>query len=111
MLNLQGTIILFWKYILKKESQVKSISFFFGIFVFVDILRGQVVEINLLQLIPGFYLLLLFISFLFAIFTSTFILGFSMQMERKKRKGIRDLKKMKILLLKKLRFFFFSLFY
>ena len=46
----------------------KVLSFRLLLVIFVDILRGQVAEVNLLQLIPGFYLILFLFLFLFSIF-------------------------------------------
>ena len=58
-------------HIMFKEIFFKSFIFSFAVVIFVDILRGQVAEVNLLQLIPGFYLILLFISFfIFSIFSN-----------------------------------------
>ena len=70
MLNLDETLITTSSYI-KQRDLFKEFCLFIWCYYFVDILRAQVAEVNLLQLIPGFYLILLFISF--------FIFGFFFQ--------------------------------
>jgi hypothetical protein len=68
MLNLDETLATTSLYNVQRDLFSKSIIFSFAVVIFVDILRGQVAEVNLLQLIPGFYLILLFISFLYLVF-------------------------------------------
>ena len=57
MLNLDETLITTSSYIKQRDLFLKSFVFSFGVIIFVDILRAQVAEVNLLQLIPGFYLI------------------------------------------------------
>ena len=73
MLNLDETLITTSSYIKQRDLFLKSFVFSFGVIIFVDILRAQVAEVNLLQLIPGFYLILLFISFLYLVFFSNLL--------------------------------------
>jgi hypothetical protein len=61
MLNLDETLSLNLYYILQRDFYWKAILYSLGVFIFVDILRAQIAEVNLLQLIPGFYLILLFL--------------------------------------------------
>jgi len=68
MLNLDETLELYNDYILQRDAYIKSILYSAGTITFLDIIRQQVPEINLLQLVPGFYLFLLFTSFLFLVF-------------------------------------------
>jgi len=65
MLNLDETLYLTDSYIKQKDFYLKSFLYSFGVLLFVDILRNQVSEVNLLQLVPGFYLILLFFFHLF----------------------------------------------
>ena len=69
MLNLDETLITTFSYIKQRDLFLKSFVFSFGVIILVDILRAQVAEVNLLQLIPGFYLIL-FISFLYLVFSN-----------------------------------------
>ena len=64
MLNLDETIDTNAAYITQRDLYLRGFLYSLGVVVFIDIVRSQVAEINLLQLIPGFYLILLFISFL-----------------------------------------------
>ena len=73
MLNLDETLYLTDSYTKQKDFYLKSFLYSFGVLIFVDILRNQVSEVNLLQLIPGFYLILLFFFFLFLVINSDFI--------------------------------------
>ena len=61
MFNLDETFLLNNSYVVQKDLYLKSFLYSFGVFSFIDLLRGQVAEIELLQLVPGFYLILLFI--------------------------------------------------
>lgn len=73
MLNLDETLATTASYNLQRDFISKGFLFSFAVITFVDILRAQVAEVNLLQLIPGFYLILLFISFLYLVFFSTLL--------------------------------------
>jgi hypothetical protein len=70
MLNLDETILINNSYVVQRDLYVRGISYACAIFIFVDLVRGQISEVNLLQLIPGLYLVLLFISFLFLVYFS-----------------------------------------
>jgi hypothetical protein len=85
---------------------VKVCSYAVGIISFVEIFRGQVAEINLLQLVPGFYLLLLFLSFLILIGSSTALFYASLLTDVKKEYGTKTSQRLR------LKFFFqFSTFF
>ena len=72
MLNLDETLTTISSYNFQRDLFSKSFLFSFTVITFVDILRGQVAEVNLLQLIP-IYLILLFISFLYLVFFSNLL--------------------------------------
>ena len=109
MLNLDETLYLTDLYTKQKDFYLKSFLYSFGVLIFVDILRSQVSEVNLLQLIPGFYLILLFFSFLFLVITSDFIFGFSKDLDNKKEFGTKTLNKIDLFVLNRFSFFFLSL--
>jgi hypothetical protein len=67
MLNLDNTIKIISNYNIQTDLLLKIISYLGGIVVFLEIVRSQVTEINLLQLVPGFYFFLLFISLFFLV--------------------------------------------
>jgi Sec-independent protein secretion pathway component TatC len=108
MLNLEETLELLPSYIIQRDLYLKGIVYSFGSLIFVEFLRGQISEVNILQLIPGFYFLLLLISFLFVILLSNFILRFPFQLDRQKRWGTKTIRKNEFLILLKFCFFLFS---
>ena len=55
MLNLDETVETNDAYIIQRDLYIRSVVYSFGVVIFIDIIRNQVAEINLLQLIPGFY--------------------------------------------------------
>ena len=63
MLNLDETFELNNTYVVQRDLYLKGFLYSFGVVIFIELIRGQVAEVNLLQLIPGFYLIVLFISF------------------------------------------------
>jgi Sec-independent protein secretion pathway component TatC len=109
MLNLDETLYLTDSYTKQKDFYLKSFLYSFGVLIFVDILRNQVSEVNLLQLIPGFYLILLFFSFLFLVINSDFISGFSKDLDNKKEFGTKTLNKIDLFVLNRFSFFFLSI--
>ena len=107
MLNLDETIFFTSKYNNQNDFLLKGILSFFGIFVILDIIRNQVSEVKLLQLVPGFYLILLFICFLNVLFFSTFFSNLSKEGDNKKQYGTKTLNKLKIIIFTKFKFFLF----
>ena len=65
MLNLDETLDLIKPYNNQRDFYIKAGCYSTGVIVFLDIVRGQVPQINLLQLVPGFYLGLLCLFFFF----------------------------------------------
>jgi len=107
MLNLDETIFFTSKYNNQNDFLLKGILSFFGIFVILDIIRNQVSEVKLLQLVPGFYLILLFICFLNVLLFSTFFSNLSKEGDNKKQYGTKTLNKLKIIIFTKFKFFLF----
>jgi hypothetical protein len=107
MLNLDETIFFTSKYNNQNDFLLKGILSFFGIFVILDIVRNQVSEVKLLQLVPGFYLILLFICFLNVLLFSTFFSNLSKEGDNKKQYGTKTLNKLKIIIFTKFKFFLF----
>ena len=94
MLNLDETLLITGSYIVQRDLYLKGFLYSFGVLIFVDILRGQVAEINLLQLIPGFYLVLLFISFIFLVFFSDLWFYIPVKIDNNKSMGTKTKQKM-----------------
>ena len=90
------------------QYNIKALFYVFGVFAFVDILRGQIPEVKLIQLVPGLYLLYLFLAFLFLVALSNSIYRFTIFHDLPLRIGIRSkLKMTRKTNLKWILFFFF----
>lgn len=107
MLNIDETIVLKKYYFEEKDLYIKSISYSTGVIIFLETLRAQVPEINLLQLIPGFYLFLVFISFFLLVFFSDLFIRLPLDLEVKKTFGTKNSAKLTSLLSLKFSFVFF----
>lgn len=105
MLNIDGTEDLNQSYFLQKDLFSKGVNYSIGVITFLNLLRNQVAEINLLQLIPGFYLLLLFFSFVLLVFCSNFFVRLPLNYDNNKSFGTKISPKAQIGLLIKLSLF------
>jgi len=72
MFNLEENLIFTLLYNNQIDLVLQIFLYSTSVVIVVDFLREQVPEINLLQLIPGFYIFLLFFSYLFLLFFSQF---------------------------------------
>lgn len=102
MLNLDETLSLNFFYIIQRDLYLKAFLYSTGVIIFVDILRSQVAEVNLLQLVPGFYLILLFISFLLLLFFSDSLIRFPIELDNKKEYGTKTVTKLQFFVLFKM---------
>jgi len=75
MMNIEEALISYPFYQKQKDNFIRFILYSVVVFIYIDAIRQQISEINLLQLIPGIYLILLFTSFIFLIFWSNFIIN------------------------------------
>ena len=66
------------------------------VFIYIDTIREQIAEINLLQLIPGIYLILLFTSFLFLFFSSDILVNNTYDIDYIGLGGIKNFYRMDI---------------
>lgn len=89
MLNLDETFEVVNDYNSERDLIIRCFLYSIGVIVIVEILREQVPEINLLQLIPGFYLIFLFSTFLFFTIFSDFFVRVPYFIENKKSFGIK----------------------
>lgn len=106
MLNLDETLAFNSDYINQRDFYLKGFLYFIGVFIFVEILRSQVSEINLLQLVPGFYLVLLFSSLILLLLASDFLFRFPLEVDNRKEFGTKMSHKIQIMILLRLSFFF-----
>jgi Sec-independent protein secretion pathway component TatC len=105
MLNIDETLTDTSPYIIQRDLYLKSFVYSFTVIIFVDILRSQVSEVNLLQLIPGFYLILLFLSLIYLVFFSNLVQYLPFTTDNNRTVGTKTTNKMQITLLVKFSFF------
>lgn len=110
MLNLEENFFLTRAYVLRDDAISKILSYSTIVIIFLQTLRSQLPEIDLLQLIPGFYLIFLLTSFILLVFFSVIFLQIPNLIETKKGFGIKTLGRMKLSNFFRIFFiFFFSL--
>jgi len=89
MLNLDETVEISKGYLAQRDLFIKGILYSFPVIIFLEIVRGQVAEVNLLQLIPGFYLILLFIAFIILLYFSDLFTRIPIDSDTKKSSGTK----------------------
>ena len=109
MFNLDETFSLDNSYFFQKDLYLKIFLYSFSVFSFMELLRAQVAEIDLLQLVPGFYLVLLFISLIVLTFFSTFFLKIPLDIDNKKAGGTKTTFRINSINNSKISFFLFSM--
>jgi len=96
MLNLDGTLELLTDYNIQRDLFLKCFLYSVAVVVIIDIIRQQLPEINLLQLIPGYYLFLLFSTFIVLVFLSDFFVRLPLLIENKKSFGTKTINKLSL---------------
>jgi sec-independent protein translocase protein TatC len=96
MLNLEETLDLTEFYVAQRNLFIRIIGYSVGVVLFVEILRAQVPEIDLLQLIPGFYLLLVFISSILLVSVSNSFFHIPILLDTKKDIGTKTVGKLEL---------------
>ena len=91
MLNLEETLSVSYYYNIQKDLYLKGILYIVGAIVFLDFLRSQVAEMNLLQLVPGSYLFLILISFVLLMVTSTVVCRIPFQFDKRAGFGTKTI--------------------
>ena len=86
----------------------KILFYFFGVISFFELLRTQISEVELLQLIPGFYFFLFFVSFFLFFSFSNIISGFPIEIDNLKQYGTKMKTRMDLNIIFKFSFFLFS---
>jgi hypothetical protein len=101
MLNLDDTS--FRRYFYKKPRDVylRVLNYSSGAIIFVSLLRAQIAEINLVQLLPGFYYLLLFICLIIIVLLSDALFRLPREFDQQTRYGSRTLSKLELFLILK----------
>lgn len=75
MMNVDEALSSYRYYRKQKDNLIRYVLYSVVVFIYIDAIREQISEINLLQLIPGIYLVLLFTSFVFLIIGSEFLVN------------------------------------
>lgn len=107
MLNLDETVENNNTYLVQRDLYLRGLAYSLGVVSLIDIVRGQVAEVNLLQLIPGFYLILVFIAFLFLVSFSDFCSRVPLDSDSNKSGGTKTIEKLENGILTKFSFFLF----
>lgn len=108
MFALDDTFLFEIFYVAQTDFYLKGFIYFTGVILFLEILRTQISEVDLLQLIPGFYFFLFFISFLTIFFFSETLLRVPSEIDNLKVSGTRVTNKIELNILLKISFFLFS---
>ena len=93
MLNLDESLELLDDYNTQRDLFIKCLLYSVAVIVMIDILREQLPEINLLQLVPGYYLFLLFSTFVILVLISDFFVRLPSNIENKKSFGTKLINK------------------
>jgi hypothetical protein len=107
MFNTEKTFGLNLYYSQQRDLFLQGIIYSFAVIGFLEVVRAQISEVNLLQLIPGFYLFLLFLSFLFLVFFSTLFFRVPSLIDNQKSFGTKTTQKVQLILLLKFSLFLF----
>ena len=93
MINLDETLELLLEYSVQRDFFLKGILYIFSSIIILDLIREQIPEVSILQLIPGFYLFLLFTLFFLAAFFFDIITRYPLEFENEKNFGIKTTRK------------------
>lgn len=83
-------------YLLQKDLYLRAINVALGVFFLVEFIRAQIPEIEVLQLVPGVYLFVLFIGWLFLITLSNCIQRFPHNVDNRKLSGTKTLNRIEL---------------
>lgn len=107
MLNLEETLLTNTYYVIQRDLYLKAFLYSFGVFTFIEIVRSQIAEIDLLQLIPGFYLILIFVSFTLLVIFSDLLFRIPVENDNNKSLGTKTVNKIQAGILMKFSLFLF----
>ena len=109
MLNLDETFEINNSYVIQRDLYLRGFLYSSGVIIFIELVRAQVAEVDLLQLIPGFYLIVLFISFLVLLYISDFLLRIPVESDNDKVFGTKTIERAETGISLKLSYFLFLL--
>ena len=107
MLNLDETFEINNSYVIQRDLYLRGFLYSSGVIIFIELVRAQVAEVDLLQLIPGFYLIVLFISFLVLLYISDFLLRIPVESDNDKVFGTKTIERAETGISVKLSYFLF----
>jgi hypothetical protein len=96
MFSLDEAFLATSNYLEQLDISWKAISLAVGVFTVVEFVRSQVPEIEVLQLIPGLYLLLLFFSWIFLVFFANLFQQIPFEVDNRKLCGTKTLDKIEL---------------
>jgi len=110
MLNLDETLLINSSYCFQKNIYIRGILYSLCPFSFLEMLRSQAPETDLIQLIPGFFLVLLFLSYLLLVFLSYIFFETVFELDNNRENGTKTIQRFNLIIFIKFSFiFFFSL--
>lgn len=95
-------------YLISIDFYGKFFLFFFGVLLFLEGIRNQISEIDILQLVPGFYFFLCFVLFFLFFFLSEQFLRIPLEIDAVQSIGTKTKNKIELTILLKIAFFLFS---
>jgi hypothetical protein len=104
MLNLDETVIIKLYYLVQKDTIIRIFGYLFGIFSIIEIIRNQVPEIYLLQLVPGYYIFLLVLFFIIFLNITQCIVQIYYEIDIKKAIGTKTFSRLQYIILGKIGF-------
>lgn len=110
MLNFEQSFTKIQNYNNQKDTFLKVFFCFFPVITFLDIIRAQISEMSLLQLIPGFYFILVFFFLGILLVFTNLLTGYLSYQDNKKEHGTKTKTKIKYSknLKQSFSFFFFT---
>jgi hypothetical protein len=96
MFSLDEAFLATSSYLEQTDIYWRALSLALGVFIVVEFVRSQVPEIEVLQLIPGLYLLLLFFSWVFLVFFSNLFQRIPFEVDNRKSCGTKTLDKLEL---------------
>jgi hypothetical protein len=109
MFTLEDSLIFDSCYTLQIDLYTRIVPYVCGVILFFELLKSQISEIDLLQLIPGFFFLLFLLLYIFLSGFSDFFFFVLKTSEGRKRLGTKAKLRLDFSILLKFSFFFFSI--
>jgi hypothetical protein len=94
MMNLDSAMDNFVEYSEQRDIYIRLFTFSFASIGFLEIVRRQTSEIQVLQLVPGYYLFLIFCCFLFLLFFSDHLGHNQLELDEEIKYGVKSKNKM-----------------